>query len=85
MDNIIYNCYERVTAMPGAIQSAAAAFEDKQLRDKDQVADQIFKVIKGSNIQITKEETMTIVTEIYDHPRELADSLSNLAKAFKDA
>lgn len=74
-----------LSAIPGAIESATAAFKDKQLRDKVQVADQILKIIKGSNIQITKEETMTIVTEIYDHPRELADSLSNLAKAFKDA
>jgi len=74
-----------LSAVPGAVQTATAAFKDKQFHDKVQVADKIFEIIKGANVQVSKEETMVIVGEIYDHPRELVDSLSNLAKAFKDA
>lgn len=74
-----------ISAVPVAVKSATAAFKDKSLNDKIQVADQILKIIKTSNIKITKDETISIIAEIYAHPKELVIALSNLAKAFKNA
>lgn len=74
-----------LAAIPGATQSAVEAFKEKQLREKAEVAQKLLDIIKRSDIQLTKDEAMKIVSEVYQHPNELKESLSNLAGAFKDA
>jgi len=73
-----------LSAIPGAVSTAVGSLKDSSLKEKAEVARQLLDIIKNSDIKITKEEAETIVSEVYAHPKELAKSLENLAKAFKD-
>jgi len=80
----LFTVATKAAAVPGAVTASLDEIKKSTLNTKIDTAQAIITVLRGSNISITKDEAVTIAGEVMDHPKELLNSISDLAKAFKE-
>jgi len=73
-----------VTAIPSAVKSTIEDIKNSTLKEKTELAMNIITLLRRTNIEITKDEAIAIVSEVMDHPKELINSISKLSKVFKE-